>query len=73
MSPVMTNFNRSSIYDFHNLCEIAGIDPDGHRRDSNRRRREESLHLKARPDAPPALAVMEPPADISSTKLLSAK
>lgn len=47
----MTNFNRFSIYDLRNLCEIAGIDPDGHRRESNRRRREESPRWKANPDA----------------------
>jgi hypothetical protein len=66
----MTNFSRFSIFDLRNLCEIAGIDPDGHRRESKRARRKESLRRKVRPDVPKTLTLLEQQAAISSITLL---
>jgi hypothetical protein len=73
MPSATTNFSRFSIYDLRSLCEIAGIYPDGHRRELNRRRREESLSLKASLDAANTDALSEPQAGISSTTLLPSK
>jgi hypothetical protein len=70
MLPQMTNFSRFSIFDFRNICEITGIDPDGRKREPNRRRREESLRLKAHLDTPNTHALSERHMSTSSTTLL---
>jgi hypothetical protein len=73
MPPEATNFSRFSIYDFRSLCEIAGINPDGHRRESNRRRREQSLRLEAGQCALNTDAFLERQAGMSSTIMLPSK
>jgi hypothetical protein len=70
MLPQMTNFSRFSIFDFRNICEITGIDPDGRKREPNRRRREESLRWNERPDTPNTHALSERHVSTLSTTLL---
>jgi hypothetical protein len=70
MLPQMTNFSRFSIYNFRNICEITGIDPDGRKREPNRRRREESFRAKVYLDIPNTRAPSERRVSTLSTTLL---